>query len=292
MKIGIYAKSVRNAKHEESFRTLVAKLSQEGHEIYTTTGLTDYIHIHYGSNYDLQTFDYCNADHKLFDLMICVGGDGTILDTVGLIRDSDIPVLGLNTGRMGFLAPLDFEFLNTALFNIEKGNFLIESRSLLQIESSEILFDYNIGLNDFVIHKKETSSMIVVHTYLNGEFLNSYWADGLIVSTPTGSTGYSLSCGGPIIFPRSNNFIITPIAPHNLNVRPVVVNDDYVISFEIEGRAVSYMASIDSRSRSISSDTQIAVKKAPHNLNLIRFPEDGFMDTLRNKLSWGADTRN
>jgi NAD+ kinase len=182
--------------------------------------------------------------------------------------------------------------LESAIEDIEKGNFTIESRSLLHLESSVSMFDYNFALNDFVIHKKETSSMIVVHAYLNGEFLNSYWSDGLIISTPTGSTGYSLSCGGPIIFPKSDSFVITPIAPHNLNVRPVVVPDDVVISFEIEGRASSYLASLDARSHSISGEVNMAVRKADHQLKLMRLSNIQFLDTLRNKLHWGFDRRN
>lgn len=292
MNIGIYAKSVRDGKHEEGFTLLVKTLADMGHDIFCPESLVDFIHIHVAPDMPLKEFDHADRETPLLDAMICVGGDGTLLDTLSLVQDSNVPVLGLNTGRLGFLAGMSVKGIEKAVGDIQRGNYSIESRTLLNLESSEPMFDYNYGLNDFVIHKKETSSMIVVHTYLNGEFLNSYWSDGLIVSTPTGSTGYSLSCGGPIIFPRSDTFVITPIAPHNLNVRPVVVGDDVVISFEIEGRASSYLASLDARSKSITGEVQMAVRKADHTFNLIRLEGDNFMDTLRSKLNWGFDRRN
>ncbi len=292
MKIGIYAKSVRDNKHEIGFSMLCNALAEQGHEIFCTQSLVDYIHIHLSPNFPVKAFDFVDAKDPWLDALICVGGDGTLLETLSLVRDSNVPVLGLNTGRLGFLAGMSVDGIGKAIGDIQKGNFTIESRSLLHLETSVPVFDYNFGLNDFVIHKKETSSMIVVHTYLNGEFLNSYWSDGLIVSTPTGSTGYSLSCGGPIIFPKSDTFAITPIAPHNLNVRPVVVSDNVVISFEIEGRASSYLTSLDARSNAIAGNVQMAVRKADHALQLIRLPEDNYMDTLRNKLNWGFDRRN
>ncbi|MBS3915881.1 MAG: NAD kinase [Bacteroidetes bacterium] len=292
MKIGIYAKSVRDSKHESGFSTLVNTLAESGHEIHCPQSLVDYVHIHIAPNLQLRAFDHLDKDHYMLDAMICVGGDGTLLDTMPLVRDSGVPVLGLNTGRLGFLAGLGVQDLHRAIEDIKKGNYTLDQRTLLHLDTSYPIFDYNYALNDFVIHKKETSSMIVVHAYLNGEFLNTYWSDGLIISTPTGSTGYSLSCGGPIIFPNSDTFIITPIAPHNLNVRPVVVGDDVVLSFEIEGRASSYLASLDARSESITVETQMAVRKADHSLNLIRLSNDNFLDTLRNKLNWGFDKRN
>lgn len=291
MEIAIHAKSVDDAKHREGFMLLVQTLSRQGHGILCTPQLASFIKDMPGG-IKVQEFEHFGDSKQLPDAMICVGGDGTLLDAIPIVRDSNVPVLGLNTGRLGFLAGMNVTELDAAIEDIKKGNYSVESRTLLQLESSRSIFDYPIGLNDFVIHKKETSSMIVIHTYLNGEFLNSYWSDGLIISTPTGSTGYSLSCGGPIIFPKSDTFVITPIAPHNLNVRPVIVGDDVVISFEIEGRASSYMASMDARSQPITGDVQMAVKKAGHRLNLIRLNDDNFLNTLRNKLSWGFDRRN
>lgn len=292
MKIAVYAKSVRDPKHQAGFGELLRALAARGHEIWLPPSLEDHVHMNIESGMQVMVFDYFVKGETLADVLICVGGDGTILDTLSIVKDTGVPILALNTGRLGFLADVQLENLQHALDDIEKGNYTIEKRSLLQLDSSHPLFDYNFALNDFVIHKKETSSMIVVHTYLNGEFLNSYWSDGLIISTPTGSTGYSLSCGGPIIFPKSDSFVITPIAPHNLNVRPVVVSDDVVISFEIEGRASSYLASMDARSQSISGEVNMAIRKADHPLNLLRLSNIHFLDTLRNKLHWGFDRRN
>jgi NAD+ kinase len=292
MRIAVYAKSVRDPKHQLGFGELLMALASRGHEIWLPPSLEDHVHMNIESGMKVRVFDHFVSGETVADVLICVGGDGTILDTLSIVRDSGVPILALNTGRLGFLADVQLENLNHALDDIEKGNYTIEQRSLLRLDSSHELFDYNFALNDFVIHKKETSSMIVVHAYLNGEFLNSYWSDGLIISTPTGSTGYSLSCGGPIIFPKSDSFVITPIAPHNLNVRPVVVSDDVVISFEIEGRASSYLASMDARSQSISGEVNMAIRKADHKLNLMRLSNIHFMDTLRSKLHWGFDRRN
>lgn len=292
MRIAVYAKSVRDPKHQSGFGELLKALALRGHEIWLTPSLEDHVHMNIESGMQVRVFDHFVKGDVLADVLICVGGDGTILDTLSIVRDTGVPILALNTGRLGFLADVQLENLQHALDDIEKGNYSIEQRSLLQLDSSHPLFDYNFALNDFVIHKKETSSMIVVHAYLNGEFLNSYWSDGLIISTPTGSTGYSLSCGGPIIFPKSDSFVITPIAPHNLNVRPVVVSDDVVISFEIEGRASSYLASMDARSQSISGEVNMAIRKADHKLNLLRLSNIHFLDTLRSKLHWGFDRRN
>jgi len=292
MRIAFYAKSVRDPKHQSGFGELLMALASRGHEIWLPPSLEDHVHMNIERGMQVRVFDHFVKGESMADVLICVGGDGTILDTLSIVRDTGVPILALNTGRLGFLADVQLENLQHALDDIEKGNYSIEQRSLLQLDSSHPLFDYNFALNDFVIHKKETSSMIVVHAYLNGEFLNSYWSDGLIISTPTGSTGYSLSCGGPIIFPKSDSFVITPIAPHNLNVRPVVVSDDVVISFEIEGRASSYLASMDARSQSISGEVNMAIRKADHKLNLLRLSNIHFLDTLRSKLHWGFDRRN
>ena len=292
MKIAVFTKGIGQENHEKIFFRLIKELDNGSHELFSTVELSEYYSSKAAGKAKINVINHFDATHKPIDFLICVGGDGTILDALTIVRDSKIPVLGINTGRLGFLANGQLEDLKLVISQLEKGNYTLDSRTLFAVESSDDLFEYNYGLNDFVIHKKETSSMIVLHTYLNGEFLNSYWADGLIVSTPTGSTGYSLSCGGPIIFPNSENLIITPIAPHNLNVRPVVVSDNYVISFEIEGRASNYMAGLDSRSCSVNRESQIAVRKADHTVNLVRLPDDNFMDTLRSKLHWGLDKRN
>jgi NAD+ kinase len=227
------------------------------------------------------------------DFLFSIGGDGTLLDAVLLVKDSGIPIVGVNAGRLGFLSSISKENLPVAVESLVKGHYTMESRTLLRLESNHPLFENdNIALNDFTLLKKETSSMITIHTYLNGEYLNSYWADGLIISTPTGSTGYSLSCGGPIVVPQSENFLITPISPHNLNVRPIVVSDKNVISLEIEGRGQYFMATLDSRSATIDATYQLAVRKESYSISLVRLSNENFLSTLRNKLNWGLDKRN
>ena len=242
---------------------------------------------------DVQTFNSHKDLSSGIDYLFSLGGDGTLLDTLTLVRDSGIPIMGINIGRLGFLASIGKMETEAAITALEKGTYVLDERTLLHLDSNKSLFgDTNYCLNDFTIHKKDTSSMMTIHTYLNGEYLNSYWADGLIVSTPTGSTGYSLSCGGPVIFPKSENFIITPVAPHNLNVRPIIVPDDNVISFEIEDRNKNFLCSMDSRFETIDSSFELAVRKANFTINLVRLNDNNFLSTLRNKLLWGIDQRN
>lgn len=221
-----------------------------------------------------------------------LGGDGTLLDAATFVRHYNIPILGVNLGRLGFLANVGKNEINDALDCLYNGTFVIDKRTMISLEATPSLFgELNFALNEFTIVKKDTSSMLNIHAYLNGEFLNSYWADGLIVSTATGSTGYSLSCGGPIIAPSSSDFVITPISPHNLNVRPFIVPDNSVISFEVEGRNLNYLCTLDSRSETIDSSYLLAVKKCAHMLSLIRLPDHSFLRTLSTKLNWGSDSR-
>ena len=232
-------------------------------------------------------------DFDGLDFFLSIGGDGTLLDSVCMVGKKEIPILGLNTGRLGFLANVATDKIGEAIEELAKGNYQIESRILLSLTSSKKLFHgVNFALNEFTIHKKDTSSMITVHTYIDGKYLNSYWADGLIVATPTGSTGYSLSCGGPLITPGAKNFVITPVSPHNLNVRPIIVSDEAEISFEIEGRTDKFMISLDSRSTSIASEVKLSVKKEAFSAKLVKLPSYHFFDTLRQKLYWGLDLRN
>ncbi|MFM8759916.1 MAG: NAD kinase [Methylophilaceae bacterium] len=227
------------------------------------------------------------------DFLLSIGGDGTILDTLTMVQDSGIPVLGINVGRLGFLTGVGKDEITAALEALQKGHYSIDKRSLLRLESNRNLFGgLNYALNELTIHKKDSSSMIIINTFLNGEYLNSYWADGLIIATPTGSTGYSMSCGGPIVAPHSGNFVITPIAPHNLSVRPIVVSDKNVISLEVEGRNQYFLASLDSRSVTIDTAISLAVRKEEFSMNLVRLGSANFLDTLRKKLNWGLDTRN
>jgi len=227
------------------------------------------------------------------DCLISLGGDGTLLDTVTLVRNKKIPVLGINFGRLGFLAGISREELSSAVDALVNRTFIIDKRTLIHLDSDKNLFgDAPFGLNEFAIHKRDTSPMIKVHAYLNGEFLNTYWADGLIVSTPTGSTGYNMSCNGPILFPESSSFVITPVAPHKLNVRSIIVPDTSVISFEIESRADMFICALDARREIVDKSIQLAVKKEAFGVNLVRLNENSFLSTLRTKLAWGLDKRN
>lgn len=227
------------------------------------------------------------------DFLLSLGGDGTLLDTVTLIRDSGLPVLGINLGRLGFLASINKVDIEKAVESLVKGDFSIEKRSLLHLDSEEKIFgDLNYALNDVTIFRGEDASMIIVHAYLNGELLNSYWADGLIVATPTGSTAYSLSCGGPIILPGSSNLLITPICPHNLSARPVVLTDEARLSFEVDSRGSDFQIFMDSRKETVAIGARFHVQKEKFSINLVRLNNESFFGTLRNKLMWGVDTRN
>jgi NAD+ kinase len=230
---------------------------------------------------------------KNIQVFISIGGDGTLLESVTHIGKNEIPVLGINTGRLGFLATIGKDETERALSKVMEGAYSLDKRAALRLETNVPLFDgLNFALNDFTVVKKDTSSMITIHTYIDGEFLNSYWADGIIVSTPTGSTGYSLSCGGPLIFPRSGNFVITPVSPHNLTVRPIVVSDSSEITFQIEGRSKKFLVSLDSRIASVDSSAKLKVKKADFKVNLIQLEGQHYFKTLRQKLNWGLDIRN
>jgi NAD+ kinase len=243
-------------------------------------------------------------NHKLFssyedldntvDLMITIGGDGTLLRSITFVRDLGIPIIGINTGRLGFLATLNQELLNIELKKILKGEFNVEERSLIEvnIDNNNDFSDFNFALNEVSVGRKNTTSMIEIKTTLNGEYLNTYWADGLIVSTPTGSTGYSLSCGGPIMTPSSQTFSITPIAPHNLNARPLVISDEIKIELSVEGREESHLLSLDSRINSLKNNVKIKIKKANYKIKLASFQNNSFYKTLRSKLLWGEDRRN
>ena len=227
------------------------------------------------------------------DMLISLGGDGTLLDTVCYVGGTNIPLIGINLGRLGFLAAIPVEEVDGAISSLVRGSYTLEQRSLLHLDASIPLFaDAPYALNEFTLHRKDSSSMIKIHTYLNGEFLNTYWADGLIVSTPTGSTGYSLSCGGPVVFPQASSFVITPVAPHNLNTRSIVVPDDNVISFEVEGRSEHFLATLDSRTESITHSVQLAVRRETFTIPLVRPDEHNFLQTIRQKLYWGIDRRN
>jgi NAD+ kinase len=235
-----------------------------------------------------------NADlDDEIDFLISLGGDGTLLDTVTLVRDKNIPVVGINFGRLGFLASIGRDEMSEAIKALARRSYIIDRRTLIHLDSNIPLFnDVPYALNEFAIHKRDTAPMIKIHTYLNGELLNTYWADGLILATPTGSTGYSLSCGGPVVFPDACSLVLTPIAPHNLNVRPIVIPDNTIISFEVESRSDDMICALDSRREIVDKNVLLAVRKENFMMNLVRLNENNFLQTLRNKLSWGLDKRN
>ena len=230
-----------------------------------------------------------------FDMLISIGGDGTILRAATLIRDSGIPILGINAGRLGFLATVQKENIDEFLQIVIEKKYTLSKRTLLSLSctpKNEALQDINFAMNEISVSRKDTTSMITIDTYLNGEFLNSYWADGLIVSTPTGSTGYSLSCGGPILTPDVKSLVITPIAPHNLNARPLVIPDETEIRLKVSGREEHYLVSLDSRITSVKNESILSIKKTPFEINMVEIPEETFLKTLRTKLLWGEDKRN
>jgi NAD+ kinase len=242
---------------------------------------------------NIEHFSEMQPLHSKVSFLFSMGGDGTMLDIVQYIGNKNIPILGINLGRLGFLASTSADQIEFAVTSLLAGNYILDPRTLLHLDASIPLFsDAPFALNEFSLHRKDSSSLIKIHTYLNGEFLCTYWADGLIVSTPTGSTGYSLSCGGPIIFPQANSFVITPVAPHNLNVRPLVVADNSIVSFDVEGRAEHFLCTLDARSTSIDSHVSLAVKKEDFLINLIRLEGQNFLTTLQTKLYWGVDRRN
>ncbi len=291
MRVALHSLSLK-AEFFGSIQTLFSELDRHQVEIFGTDSFDKQL-----KSSEIPSLPYRVLENRKelssMDFLISIGGDGTLLDAVSIIGELEIPILGFNTGRLGFLATVTKETIAEAVQNLSVSNFQIESRSLISLHCSRRLFNgINFGLNEFTIHKRDTSSMITVHTYIDGKYLNSYWADGLIVSTPTGSTGYSLSCGGPLITPGAKNFVITPVSPHNLNVRPIIVSDESEISFEIEGRSDKFLISLDSRSTTISSDMKLIVKKASFSAKLVKLPHYHFFDTLRQKLNWGLDMRN
>jgi NAD+ kinase len=292
MKVAIYSRIIDDAQHSE-VQQLFDELKRQQIEPVIYHSFLEKIGTGFALPDQTSVFRQSADLDESIEFVISLGGDGTLLDTVALVRDKNIPVLGINFGRLGFLASIGKEDLVTAVTSLVNRTFVIDKRSLIHLDANKPLFDeVPYGLNEFGIHKTDTSPMIKIHTYLNGEFLNTYWADGLIVSTPTGSTGYSLSCGGPVVFPDSGSFVINPVAQHNLNVRPIVVPDDNIISFEIEGRSDHFICALDSRREIVDKNVQLAVRKEKFTLSLVRLNENNFLQTLRNKLSWGLDTRN
>lgn len=291
MKIAIHGKEF-SADSEQIVRDLLEKLKQKKITLFISDKFQKILNTKGITLENSRVFSY-QKPYDQADAMITLGGDGTLLDAVTYIGNKQTPILGINTGRLGFLATTAKDAIDKALDQLFEENYTYDDRTMLCLKTSKSLFnDKTYALNDFTILKKDSSSMIVVRTYINGEFLNAYWADGLIVSSPTGSTGYSLSCGGPLVLPQSKNFVITPVSPHNLTARPIVVDDDAEISFKIEGRNDSFLISLDSRVESIDSSVKLSIIKETFCTRLIKLPFDNYFDTLRQKLNWGIDIRN
>ena len=292
MKIAIYGRPTED-NISEHIQTLFDKLNEYHAQVIIYEPFYKFIKEKLHLTTPVTVFNTHTELNKNIDCILSLGGDGTFLELLTYVRNSGIPMLGINTGRLGFLANVAKTEIPNAIASIAQKKFSIEKRSLLCLHTSTKLFgELNYGMNELTLMKKDSSAMITINAYVNNEYLNSYFADGLIIATPTGSTAYSLSCGGPLVMPGSENFVITPIAPHNLNVRPLVISDSNVITLKVTGRSSHYLVSLDSRSEIIDSSIELTLKKADFYVNLIKLENQSFFNTIRNKLLWGLDKRN
>ncbi len=291
MKVAVYSQYYQG-KSLQALHDLLEVLSEHEVDIYLEKTFSNAIASQISKSSTLHTFSELNDS---FELLISVGGDGTILRAVTYVRDYAIPIVGINTGRLGFLATIQTEGIKEAIGHVLNGNYKTSERTLLSVRTSpenDILLETNFALNEIAVSRKNTTSMITVETHLNEEYLTSYWADGLIISTPTGSTGYSLSCGGPVITPETNSFVLTPIAPHNLNARPLVIPDNTTIRLKVNGREDQYLMSLDSRIVTLSNATEVTIEKSNFKVKMVELLDESFIDTLRKKMLWGEDKRN
>lgn len=292
MKIAVYGQNYAKESTQKAFEILLDVLLGRRVSVYIEE---DFLKL---QNKTIQTSSAIKKFKKLdntFDLLISIGGDGTILRAITFVRDLGIPIVGINTGRLGFLATIQTNEIEVSLSEIFNGEYKISERTLLSVSTTPTnsdIIDTNFALNEIALSRKNTTSMITVNTHLNDEYLTSYWADGLILSTPTGSTGYSLSCGGPVITPDANNFVLTPIAPHNLSARPLIIPDNTNVTFRIDGREDQFLMSLDSRIVTLPNTTTVTVKKADFVIKMVERLDETFLDTLRKKLLWGEDRRN
>ncbi len=291
MRIAIYGRPSPNNRSDEA-KKIFAQLDSLNIEYIVHQVYYDSLKSQITFPSDCSTFSSELTD-KSVDYLVSIGGDGTFLESLPYVVKAGIPVLGINTGKLGFLSLVHKEDIEPAINALKEKKFTIQSRTLLSLQTENSVFGKNnYALNEVCVQRKDTSTMITIHTYINSEFLNSYWADGLIIATPTGSTAYSLSCSGPILLPEDSSFIITPIAPHNLNVRPVVIPDNCTITLKVEGRNPTYLVSLDSRSVPMDSKKELIIKKESFGVKLIQLPDYSFAKTLRTKLNWGKDLRN
>ncbi len=292
MNVAVYGQRV-NKQTAPYFMEFLGVLKDFGWNPVVHTDLKEILVKKIGLSPDTDEFKSHHDLQSGIDLSFSIGGDGTFMKNVKYVRDSGVPVLGINTGRLGFLANVSRDQIQEAMDLVHSKTYVHQKRSMIRVETENNLFgDDNVALNELVLQKKDTSSMITVHAALEGKYMNSYWADGLIVATPSGSTAYSLSCGGPIITPGCQVHILTPIAPHNLTVRPVVVPDHMPIKLSVEGRSRRFLASLDGHSKSIKQGEELIVHKADYMINVIKFEDNNFLDTIRNKMLWGIDKRN
>jgi NAD+ kinase len=292
MKVAVFGKII-SEETKPFIQNLHQHLLDIGAEIVVNRRLNKFIEEH--CNFDLSFADFNSHEELLAyqpDFVITAGGDGTILDAVTFVRDSEIPILGINTGRLGFLSNVSKEKIGQAVTALQTGEYTLDERYLLHVDSPGLDLDLNFALNEVTVSRKDTTAMVTIHTWINDNYLNSYWADGLILATPTGSTGYSLSCGGPIIMPGSESFVITPIAPHNLNVRPFVIPNSMEIKLKVEGRERQFLMSLDSRIYALDIGSDVVIKLAKFKIHLVKTEIQDFADTMRNKLMWGLDRRN
>jgi len=291
MKIGVHGKEF--TRQSAPFISRIFEiLTQHQAELFVSSKFAGFLKQAAFKNYRWNTYQPNDSLAEL-ELLISIGGDGTLLESVSHIGKTQIPVLGINTGRLGFLATISRDETESALEQVLKKSFTLDKRAVLRLDTEQKIFgNLNFALNDFTVVKKDSSAMITIHTFIDGEFLNSYWADGIIVSTPTGSTGYSLSCGGPLIFPRSGNFVLTPVSPHNLTVRPIIVSDTSEISFQVDGRSKKFLVTLDSRIATVDNTVKLTIRKADFIVNLIQLEGHHYFKTLRQKLNWGLDIRN
>lgn len=291
MGIGIFGKALSDLAYPFLIE-LITALKEAGFNAFFYAPFAEEVKAKIGlSGY--QTFTDTHDSPEKLDFIISLGGDGNMLNAVAMVHDSGVPILGINMGRLGFLSSVNREQIKEAVTALKNGDFKIDSRSLLKLSSHAELFNKkNFALNEVTVYKQQPNSMVSVHVYIDDDYLNSYWADGLIVATPTGSTAYSLSTGGPIISPDAHNFIITPIAPHNLSVRPLVIPDDKKVKLKVSGRDDSYFVSLDARTQSFQSDEELIIEKESFEIKLVRLPDENFFSTIRAKLLWGIDKRN
>lgn len=294
MKLAVFGR-FNNTYTLTSVDTLLNYVVQKNVEVYIESEFSELLQSVSTKRDFYNSFKTFKTLDKSFDLLVSIGGDGTILRAITFVANLDIPIVGINTGRLGFLATIQVEDIENAVQNIIDGKYKISERSLLSVETSpenSDILELNFALNEIAVSRKNTTSMITVETLLDGQYLTSYWSDGLIISTPTGSTGYSLSCGGPVITPGANNFVLTPIAPHNLSARPLIIPDSTEIQLKVSGREEQHLVSLDSRIATLDNGTIIKIKKANFKIKMIDLLDESFLKTLRKKMLWGEDNRN